>query len=198
MDNDRDGAQHALTGLLDRLEATIGDDSATIGDIADAMGRQGLAALILVFSLISTSPASAIPGVTTFVAAVVLLLLGQMLVGRHCAWLPGFVGNRKLDTDKLRTGIDWLRKPVEFVQRFVRPRLTFLVHRPWVIVPMLLIACLCLTMPFLEVIPTSGSIASAIIALFAAGLLTRDGALVAAATALLVALPLLFRAIAGG
>jgi hypothetical protein len=32
-------------------------------------------------------------------------------------------------------------------------------------------------MPFMEIVPTSGSIASAVIALFAAGLLTRDGAL---------------------
>lgn len=198
MEDDRDDGRDALTGVLDQLEDSIGGDTATIDDIAGALGHRGLAALILVFALISTSPASAIPGITTFVAAVVLLLLAQMLAGRRCAWLPGFVGNRSLDTGKLQKGIDWLRRPVGFIQLFLRPRLTFLVHRPWVIVPMLLIACLCLTMPFLEVIPTSGSIASAIIALFAAGLLTRDGVLVAVATALLALLPALLWLIATG
>ena len=44
-------------------------------------------------------------------------------------------------------------------------------------------------MPFMEVIPTSGSIASAVIALFAAGLLTRDGALVVVSLILLLAVP---------
>ena len=43
----------------------------------------------------------------------------------------------------------------------------------------LLILGLALVMPVMEVIPTSGSLASAVIALFAAGLLTRDGAVVA-------------------
>ncbi|WP_422785329.1 exopolysaccharide biosynthesis protein [Qipengyuania benthica] len=43
--------------------------------------------------------------------------------------------------------------------------------------PLFLILALTLFMPFMEIVPTSGSIASAVIALFAAGLLTRDGAL---------------------
>lgn len=37
--------------------------------------------------------------------------------------------------------------------------------------------CLTLFMPVMEIVPTSGSIASAVIAVFAAGLLTRDGGL---------------------
>jgi hypothetical protein len=45
-------------------------------------------------------------------------------------------------------------------------------------------------MPLLEAIPTSGSIAFAIIALFAAGMLTRDGALVVIAAILMLCAPL--------
>ena len=44
-------------------------------------------------------------------------------------------------------------------------------------------------MPVMEVVPTSGSIASIVIAFFAAGLLTRDGALVLLGLILVVALP---------
>lgn len=44
-------------------------------------------------------------------------------------------------------------------------------------------------MPVMEIVPTSGSIASAVIALFAAGLLTRDGALAVMSLVLLIAVP---------
>jgi hypothetical protein len=80
---------------------------------------------------------------------------------------------------------------VRFVERFLRPRLGFLYRRPWLYLPLLLILGLTLFMPFMEAIPASGSIASGVIALFAAGLLTRDGVLALAATALLLALPVL-------
>ena len=56
--------------------------------------------------------------------------------------------------------------------------MTYLLHRPWLFLPLFLTLALTLVMPLFEAVPTSGSIASALIALFAAGLLTRDGGLV--------------------
>ena len=46
-----------------------------------------------------------------------------------------------------------------------------------------------LIMPFMEIVPTSGSIASAVIALFAASLLTRDGVLACLSFGLLLVVP---------
>jgi hypothetical protein len=57
------------------------------------------------------------------------------------------------------------------------------------LLPLFLILGLTLFMPLMEAIPTSGSIASAVIALFAAGLLARDGAAVIASLILLAAVP---------
>lgn len=82
-----------------------------------------------------------------------------------------------------------MRKPVHFVEGFLKPRLTFLFHRPWIYLPLVLILSLTLFMPFMEIVPTSGSIASAVIALFAACLLTRDGALAVASFVLLAGIP---------
>lgn len=76
-----------------------------------------------------------------------------------------------------------------FVERFLKALLTFLFHRPWLWLPLILILGLTIFMPFMEIIPTSGSIASAVIAVFAAGLRTRDGALAMASLVLLSALP---------
>lgn len=61
--------------------------------------------------------------------------------------------------------------------------LTFL-FGPWTWLPLVLILLLALFVPFMEVLPTSGSIASVVIAL-----LTRDGALMALSLVLLLAVP---------
>jgi hypothetical protein len=179
----------ALSDVLDQLEKAAHGKSIPIGEVVEHLGRKSFASLMLIFSLISTSPASAIPGITATVAVIVFLLAVQMIVGRDCVWLPDFVSRRHMSTAKLCKGIGWLRKPVQWVERFLRPRLTFLLHRPWIFAPLLLILALTLVMPVLEAVPTSGSIASAVIALFAAGLLTHDGALVAGSLILLLGVP---------
>jgi hypothetical protein len=179
----------ALSDILDQLENSAHGDSVTVQEVIEKLGHKSFAALLLMFSLISTSPASAIPGITAMVAAIVFILVVQMILGRKCIWLPQFITRRRIETRKLCKGIGWLRKPVRFVERFLKARLTFLLHRPWLYLPLVLILVLTLFMPFMELVPTSGSIASAVIALFAAGLLMRDGALVVVSFLLLAALP---------
>jgi len=179
----------ALSEVLDQLEDSAHGGSIAIEEVLEKLGHKSFASLMLVFSLISTSPASAIPGITAMVAAIVFILVLQMMFGRDCVWLPGFITRRRMSTEKLCKGIRWLRKPVGFLERFLKPRLTFLFHRPWLWLPLILILGLTVLMPVMEVIPTSGSIASAVIALFAAGLLTRDGALAVISLIMLLALP---------
>ncbi|MBL0420713.1 exopolysaccharide biosynthesis protein [Ramlibacter sp. AW1] len=179
----------ALSDVLDHLESAAHGDSVTVEEVVQKLGHKSFAALMLIFSLISTSPASAIPGITATVAVIVFILVVQMILGRKCVWLPQFITRRHMSTKKLCKGISWLRKPVQFVERFLKERLTFLLHRPWLYLPLVLILALTLFMPFMEVVPTSGSIASAVIALFAAGLLMRDGALVVLSFVVLAALP---------
>lgn len=180
----------ALSDVLDQLESSISGDHIRIDEVIDQLGHKSFASLMLVFTLISSSPASAIPGMTAAVAVIVFILVIQMLAGRESVWLPGFITHRKMSSATLRKGIGWLRKPVQFVEQFLKPRLTFLFHRPWIWLPLILILCLTLFMPFMEIVPTSGSIASAVIAFFAAGLLTRDGVLVIISFVALLGLPL--------
>ncbi len=181
---------HALSDVLDQLASVIDGDYITFDEVIDKLGRRSFASLMLVFALICTSPASAIPGVTTMVAVIVFILTVQMIAGRKSVWLPDFITRRQLSAAKLEKGIAWLRRPVRFVERFVKVRLTFVFDPPWFWVPLILILCLTIFMPFMEVIPASGSIASAVIAIFAAGLLTRDGALVMASLFALLAVPI--------
>jgi len=187
---DRDAP--SLNGVLDQMEHLSGgeDRQITVEEIIDCLGKHSFASTILAFSLISTSPASGIPGITAFVALVVMFLVVQMIVGRDSLWLPGFIMRRDIAAKKLREGVSWLRKPVGFVDRFLHERSTYLLHRPWVYLPLVMVLALTLFMPFMEVIPTSGSIASAMIAIFAAGYLMRDGRVVILSMILMSLLPI--------
>lgn len=131
------------------------------------------------------------PGLTAVVGVLVAILLVQMLFGKQGIWLPSFILNRGMSGDKLKKGVAWIRKPVGYVEKLLKPRLHGLVKRPFLYVPLTLTLLLALFMPFLEVIPASGSVASAVIALFAAGLLTKDGILVLLSLVLLSAIPVI-------
>ncbi|NDW59939.1 exopolysaccharide biosynthesis protein [Yangia sp. PrR004] len=178
-----------LSDLLNDLESLTAAESVRVQDVVDKLGARSFASLMLIFSLISASPASAIPGLTALVAVIVGILVVQMIFGRRSVWLPQIITKRHMSSEKLRKGLGWLRKPVKFVEKFLKPRLTFLCHRPWLLLPLALILGLTIFMPLMEIVPTSGSIASAAIALFAAGLLSRDGGLILLSLLPLLAVP---------
>src|SRR5690554_1202102 len=180
----------ALSEVLDQLEHSVKGENISIEALVNELGSHAFASLMLVFALISTSPASSMPGVTSLVAITEFIIVVQMLAGRSSLWLPAFISHRSLDKSKLCKGIVWLRKPVHFVERFLKPRLTMFIKPPWIYLPLILILIVTPCMIFMELIPMSGSVASAAIALFAAGLLSRDGLLVVVSIAVLATLPL--------
>jgi hypothetical protein len=194
----RDTGTRALSEVLDDLETTAHDESVSVQEIMDQLGDKSFAALMLVPALVAASPASAIPGLTATVGLIVAIMVLQMLLGRDHAWLPGFLSNRRIPTDRLCQAVRWLRRPAHFVERFLRPRLTVMVKRPGLYIPLLVVLAITLVMPFLEVIPTSGSIASIAIAFFAAGLLTHDGLLVLIGLLFVLGLPFAIWQFAGG
>lgn len=92
---------HALSDVLDQLEKSAQDESVAVENAVEQLGRKSFASLMLIFSLISFSPASAIPGITTIVAAIVFILVAQMIIGRDSVWLRGFIAHRRMSTEKL-------------------------------------------------------------------------------------------------
>lgn len=186
-----DVPDHPLSRVLDRLEASAHDSSTSIGDIVEGLGRRSFAAIILIPALLAVSPLSGVPGVTVMVGLIVATTSAQMLWGRECLWLPEKLTRREVPTDRLCKAIGWLRKPVRFIERFIRPRLSLFFRRPLIWVQLTAMFLIGLAMPVLELIPTSGSIASFAIALYATALLTRDGAFALAAYTFTAAAPLI-------
>ncbi|MDP4540821.1 exopolysaccharide biosynthesis protein [Qipengyuania sp. DY56-A-20] len=121
----------ALSEVLDQLENAVDGDSTSVRDVVEQLGRKSFASLMLVFSLKSKSPASAILGVTAGGGA-------RLYSGNpDDHWKKDGMATRvrgpetPLDRQTLQ-GVRWLRRPVHFVERFLKPRFTILLHRPWI------------------------------------------------------------------
>ncbi len=191
-DSSRDDRnEHALSQVIDRLEKSAHDEETSIRDIIDGLGARSFPAIMLIPALLAVSPLSGIPGVTVTVGLIVAATAAQMLWGRDSLWLPERLTRRRISTEKLCKAISWLRPPVRFIERFLKPRLTFLFRRPLKWITLTLVFLIGGAMPVLELIPTTGSIAATVISIFAIGLLTRDGVLVILGYALTIGAPFL-------
>lgn len=186
----RNAGARPLSEVLDALAKTAEGDSVSVDVLIGTLGRRSFPTLILAPSLIAVSPASGIPGLSTTIGLVVATFTAQMLLGRTSAWLPGFITRRRIETTRLLRALNWLRRPVGFLERLARPRLGVLLSQPLVVLPLLTMLAIGLTMPLLELVPMSATIAGAILSIFSMGLLVRDGVLILLALALSAVAPL--------
>lgn len=180
--------QAPLSTVLDKLDHVAQVDRVSVEQLIETIGHHSFATLMLVFALISISPVSVIPGVTSVIAVLEFILVAQMIAGRRHLWLPEVIWRHTFAGARLREGIGWFRRPLAFTDRILRPRLALLTERPLLYPWLILILVLTLFMPFMELLPGSGTLASSVIALVAAAILTRDGALLVLAGICLVGL----------
>jgi hypothetical protein len=164
-----------LTDVLETLADAGGDERVTIGEILDAFGDRSLAAILLVPALLAASPISGIPGVPTITGIIFALIVVQMLMGRDSVWVPQAIANRGVSRGKMDKAVNFLRKPVGWVDKVMKPRLTWLAKKPWNYVALLTVLAIALLAPGMEFLPFVISIAAAAVGLFAAGILVRDG-----------------------
>ncbi len=163
-------------GRLLAAVARAGDgESVTLRDIVETLGRRSFGPLLLVPSLLIVSPLSAIPIIPSILAGLIGLIAVQMLMGRDYAWLPAALLDRQLDTDRFRRAIAFLEPLANHVDPYIRERLTWLARRPANLPPLLLVCLATVLMPLGEVVPFFTSLTAAALALFATGIMFRDG-----------------------
>jgi hypothetical protein len=166
--------------LLEELgSAGNGHDEVRVSDIVEAIGDEGLGAMILVPALIMITPASGIPGLSTAGAVIILLAAAQMAAGRDTIWLPEFIRRQKMAKSKLDTAASWIAAPARWIDRLTRRRMTVLVKRPLNLLPLAICIGIACVVPVLEFIPFSASLAACAIAFFGLGFVAEDGLLVA-------------------
>ena len=77
-----------LESLLASLsEQTAGED-VSVRDMLNAVGRRSYGPILLLLGFIAISPLTIIPGTSWLVALVILLIAGQIVLGRAFPWVP--------------------------------------------------------------------------------------------------------------
>jgi hypothetical protein len=112
--------------LSDELEAWLGGDGdKTLGGLTSLFGEKSFAVL---FVLLLCVPALPLPtgGATHVFEVIAVLLALQLIVGRSCVWLPDRWRALELSGPKRQRVLRALIRLIRRLERFSRPRLTFL------------------------------------------------------------------------
>ena len=175
---------HSVGDILDCLEELAEEnDEVSVSQVMGAFGTRTFGPAIMVPALLEITPVGAIPGVPTFLATIVILVAAQKMIGRRSLWLPGLIANRCVSADKLEKSTDKLRPLARFMDRHFHRRLKFMTRAPFAQIAAGMVCLLCLTVPFLEVLPFASSVPMLAIAGFGLAVLMRDGVLMIAALA---------------
>ncbi|MCK0746027.1 exopolysaccharide biosynthesis protein [Chromohalobacter nigrandesensis] len=173
--------QQELAGL-DHLLERIGqvhrrdDERVQLGDMLTAVGQGSFGTLLLVPGVITLLPlVGDIPGVPTLMAILVLLVAGQLLIGRRTFWLPRWLLKRSVSRAKLDKAVAWMRKPARAIDRLLKPRLVWLTQRAGTYLVALFCFFIALAMPLMEVVPFSANGAGLALMMFGLSLMANDG-----------------------
>jgi hypothetical protein len=168
---------HNLAQLLDTLgEAPEDDtDTLTLGDIVETVGSRSFGPLLLVTGLLAASPLTGIPGMPTTLGVFVALIAVQLLLRRKHFWLPQWLVNRRVKRATYCKGLRFMRKPANFVDHLLKPRLEVVTKRVGFYAIALLCALIGVAMPSLELIPFSAHIAGLALTAFGLALIANDG-----------------------
>ncbi|RIV86607.1 exopolysaccharide biosynthesis protein [Aurantiacibacter zhengii] len=175
---------HSVGDILDCLdELADKNDKVSFGNLMGSFGSRTFGPAIMVPALLELTPVGAIPGVPTFLAVIVILVAAQKMLGRKSLWLPGVIAHRCVSAEKLAKAADKLRPLARFMDRHFHQRLRWMTRAPFSQLAAGLVCLLCLTVPFLEVLPFASSAPMLAIAGFGLAVLVRDGVLMIAALA---------------
>ena len=185
MSKEDPGGVEEVLGQLDELTTKSGE--ICISDVLDDFGGRSFGPFIMLPALLELSPIGGIPGVPTFLAALISLIAIQLLLGKEHIWMPGFLQNRAVESKKLHKGIAKLRGVAHWLDEHSHGRLTPMTRGVWVRIAALVVILLCMTVPPLEVLPFASSGPMLAIAAIGLALTVRDGVVMLIALALGIA-----------
>lgn len=174
-DKDFINGNATLVTLSRRIEDAAQGEYVQVRNLVSAIGERSVLPLLLVPAMIAATPLSGIPGLTSLCGLTIALISAEMLMRADHVWLPDRIMRARADAGRVRQAMQKVRPWLNWLDGHTRNRLSFLFHRPVIFVPQVLCLLTGLAMPFLEIVPFSGSIASIGVTLLALSMLTRDG-----------------------
>lgn len=181
------GASESRKGAVSQLLTGLvadppPDGKLTLDQLMQLAGSRGPAFLMLFLCLLSMI-FSIVPGVSTVIGLPLLLLSGQMALGREKLKLPRWLGRKALDHTTLVQGLMKRLELVHRIERLIKPRLGVLCHGgPLRFVGLVGVICaivLSLPIPLMNFPPTLAVFLMALGVLGGDGLVVLSGIVVA-------------------
>jgi len=164
-----------LRTLLQSLCSETDGDTVTVADLLNAVGRRSYGPVLLLLGFIAISPLTIIPGANVLVALITLIFAVQMAFGRPYPWIPRRALEFSFPRKHLISGVAVADKYVAQVDRFLKPRLTFLTQAPFAqLVALACVGAALVTLP-LSFVPLGPIIPSLAVLLFGLAITARDG-----------------------
>lgn len=143
----------ALSDVIEKLIEAAEGEKVRFGEIVEALGERGFGPLLLALSAFLVLPTGAIPGIPAVVGLALLLLMGQLILGRRSPWIPKWLANFRIDAETLRksgrTARPWGRR----LGRILSPRMQFLAQEKVIAVVSLLSSAIVITLGFVPLLP---------------------------------------------
>jgi len=189
------GRSRRLSEMLQALAASQTSERIDLAAIARFMGRGSIAALLIVLALPMAVPIP-LPGISVIFGIPLIVVSGQLLLGRRDAWLPRGLARRSLAAADLALVVGRVLPRLRVLERLVEPRLEWLTG-DWATMPVGAV-CLLLAIVITLPIPLGHVLPGTAIVVLALGLLERDGVVVGLGLSLsLVAMAVVALASAG-
>lgn len=178
-----------LAALVEKIaERASAGEKISIRTIQDIAGQRIAGPLLFFPAMVVVSPLSLIPTLPSITAVTVIVVAAQLVIGRDVIWLPKRIENAGLSPERAEKALKFMRPAATWLDRFSRPRLTFLTTGLGMRLAALICILVALTMPPLELVPGASTSAGTVIATFGLSLTTEDGALLIAALSAVIGL----------
>jgi hypothetical protein len=180
-DRFRDDPSRSFVNVVIAMARDAGDEGLSLGDVLDRLDERAFGIVILILAIPCLVPA--LYGVPQIVGVPIILLAGQMLVGRREPWLPAAWLERRISREWLSRMADFADKRMRWIERLSKPRLRLLTSGlgERLAAVMMILATLTIILPMTNSVPSLG------LSLIAAGLIQRDGLFVIVGEAIALA-----------
>jgi hypothetical protein len=172
-------APRKLSEELAELRAHSGERAVTLREVLYTLGDRGYLLLVLLLALPFITPIP-LPGLSTPFGLAIALIALRLSLGQR-PLLPKKLQRKELPAGFIGKLFGVAEKVLRFLEKFLRPRVTFLTDTPRLVqlhAVLMLLAAVALLLPL--PIPFTNSFPAWAILLLAAGLLERDGVFILA------------------
>ena len=168
-----------LSEELAELRQSAGERAITLREVIYTLGGRAYLLLVLLLALPFVTPIP-LPGLSTPFGLAIALIALRLSLGQR-PWLSMNLQRKELPAGFISKLFGVAEKVLWFMEKFLRPRLTFLTDTPLLVqmhAVLMLLAALALLLPL--PIPFTNSFPAWTLLLLAAGLLERDGGFILA------------------